>query len=798
MVLRDLTRIPKVVPRPCSTEEMQREIGKIGNALQDIINNVNEIQGDNNLQLNVDGGGTVPMQAKFAISLGDDETNDPPTFIPPSADNGWRGFIKALACEDSSGANPNPTAIWVVLPGRDDISITLPVGNVFAYELADSGEYVIVSDYSEARGEDVLWGVAQADSVNTPVPLVSVRKCDDISGANPVAPDINVLLPPHDGSLNDVKLGDVIAYTTAKDGTYVAVSDYTKPDLVRWVKCTANAVTNLGVPHTVLAQFCDNEDGDNPAGAAFAVLLPRTAFTDSYVKLNDVLAVEEDENGAWVAVSDYSAHTFYENGVAIGTQPRSNFIDTATIAWDIVEDGANGEVEIKANFIDTDDTQPWIQFTLTTNMSTGSATADVDDFWNGPNPGASVTVHDRHDLFSRAKIGAQGLAHWDFTNDDWVIVECESLAGWVHGKMLANMAGSPLKGSFQVDGYGGTQQDIQNPGTTIDVYALTGLTDDLVIDDYSYCVLDAIDGLYYAVTPRPATTTDYRPRYCKAQHQWEKNSGNPRVSVKTLTGHGGTETGTAFYVYLRSTHYAKDPNVHIGQDFLYEQDIDGEYITLDPNCYDDLIGTVKELEDDYDTSSYGTLSGGKAISGWAFQDGTLNATADGGSGKDWTTNNGATISNAEAPPIYIAPVTTSATNPGNALWPSDTSLAHTHTLTLTAGAVTLSIDDHPDHRHKVSETYENTFAGTGGSGIPCISWVDTHSSSPQLNYSGGAVAIGGGGHSDTDHTALTLSHSGTASAADPTGTLAATYQQVFYKRVAKIERIDNSFEVLGI
>lgn len=686
--------------------------------------------------------------------------------VVPAAANGWIGIVGGKRAANKKGENPEVIEHRFYLVGREGVDYDLPAGDTFMYLIDTNGERIVV----DGRG-----GMTEYYENGA---LVGQQPAVDLINGT------NVTIDSVDDDANSI-----VRYTINADSM-----------LTEWAVTQAAPVAG-----EVAVKLCDDSAGTNVHGIEFNAILPqRTGFND-YIPIGSVIAIERASDDTYSIESDYSCGAVLENDVLVGVQPKRNFVDTATLTWDIVEDAANSEIEIKANVI-ADDTQPWIQFTLTTAMSGGSATADVDDFWNGPNPGASVTVHDRHNHWRQARAadagagrdGAHGLAHWDFTNDAWVIVECQSLAGWVHGKMLANMAGTPLKGSFQVDGYGGTQEDMQGPGTTIDVYAVTGLTDDLLTDDYTFAVLNSEDGLYYAVTPRPSTSTDYRPRYCRAQHQWYKNSGNPRVSVKALTGYGGTETGAAFYVYLRSTHYGKDPNVHIGQDFLYQQDIDGEYITLDPNCYDDAIGTVKELEEDYTTSVYGTLSGGKPISGWAFQDGALNSTANGGSGKDWTTNDGSAIGNAEAPPIYIAPVTLPATTPGNALWPSDTSLAHTHTLTLTAGAITLAIDDHPDHRHKVSETYNNTFDGTGGTGIPCISWIDSHGSSPQVNYSGGAVVLGGGGHVDGDHTALTLTHSGTASAADPTGTLAATYQQVFYKRVCKIERIDNSFEVFAI
>jgi hypothetical protein len=550
MPLRDLTQLPKIVTRPCSVEEMQREIGKLGKNQEAIVNNINQIQGDNNLILNVDGGGTVPMQAKFAKSLGDDPANDPPTFYAPAADNGWRGLIKALPCDDSGGTNPDTQAIWVVLPGRDDISITLPEGNIFAYELANSGEYVIVSDYSEARGEDVLWGIAQSDSVDTPTPKVVVRKCDDITGANPVAPNLDVLLPPHDDSLNDVKTGDVIAYTTAKDGTYVAVSDYTKPERIRWVKCTADADTISGVPHTVTAQFCDNADGDNPAGAAITVLLPRCNFTSSYVKDDDVLAVERDDDGNWVCVSDYSAGLFYENDSFVGTQPRVNFIDTDTVSWTLTEDDTNGEVEVEANVLAYPPaSQWWIQFTLTTDMSGGSATADVDDFWNGPDPGASVTVHDRHDLFRGARgpdvgaprAGAKGIAHWDDTNDDWVIVNCQSLAGWIWVTLTEDMAAVPMDpdGLFSASatrssiGYAGSQQDVQVPDTTVEIWGVPDLSDALESGAKCLAFYDSERNRYWAVP-----VYEFTLQFCTFTLLTAMSGGSATADVVTVWGAG--------------------------------------------------------------------------------------------------------------------------------------------------------------------------------------------------------------------------------------------------------------------
>ena len=150
MSLRDLTQLPKIITRPCNDSQTEQNWQAVGKNLQNIVNNLTLLQEANglpNLDLNVSSDATLPMQARWAISLGD-TPGDEENFYEPEEDNNWRGMIRALPCDTSGGRNPNPTPIWVILPERAGVSVNLPKGSVFAYEETPSGEYVAVSDYS--------------------------------------------------------------------------------------------------------------------------------------------------------------------------------------------------------------------------------------------------------------------------------------------------------------------------------------------------------------------------------------------------------------------------------------------------------------------------------------------------------------------------------------------------------------------------------------------------------------------------------------------------------------------------
>jgi hypothetical protein len=105
----------------------------------------------------------------------------------------------------------------------------LTTGETLAYMPVNTGELVMVSDMSS--GTVVSWGIATANWTDNGASCdhVTVNKCDDCEGTNPGAETLTVLLPKNgndDGMDPNVVANAVIAYTTADDGTLVAVSDY--------------------------------------------------------------------------------------------------------------------------------------------------------------------------------------------------------------------------------------------------------------------------------------------------------------------------------------------------------------------------------------------------------------------------------------------------------------------------------------------------------------------------------------------------------------------------------------------
>lgn len=365
MELRDLTNQPKIITRPCNESQVESNWRAAKENLDNINNNLTLIQEANGLpNLNVDASdaATLPMQARWAISLGD--SGD--TFVEPVADNNWRGMIRALPCDTSGGKNPNPTPIWVILPERDGESVNLPKGAVFAYELTSSGEYVAVSDYS--AGLQIFWGKAQGDSTSGDPGEVTVRQCDDAAGTNPVLPNITVNLPQHNGSITDIKTDDVIAYTTTTDGTYVCVSDYTDVQTIYRFELTAG----LTPGNTAAGEFVVWN------GAAYAT--------------NGVALTVRDANspGRWRGASGYRGLCAY-------------FPDRGSYEIIFMEEIAEYAI-----------------VTLVERMGATNAgvseLAVVESYWNGNNPGGFVNVYDEEDLWRYAMDGMKMMVHYDWTN----------------------------------------------------------------------------------------------------------------------------------------------------------------------------------------------------------------------------------------------------------------------------------------------------------------------------------------------------------------------------------------------
>lgn len=137
----------------------------------------------------------------------------------------------------------------------------------------------------------------------------------------------------------------------------------------------------------------------------------------------------------------------------------------------------------------------WVEFTLTADMTAGvSAAATVDRYWD-VNPGAAVDINDRQGLFTRALTGAKGIAVLDTINNLYITVECQSKAGWIRGTLTADMSAGSSGGANVVD-FGGSQQDVQSPGSTVTVYDPAGLFTHAKNGAAFKAIYDAIEDKY--------------------------------------------------------------------------------------------------------------------------------------------------------------------------------------------------------------------------------------------------------------------------------------------------------------
>lgn len=652
MSLRDLTNLPKIVTRPCNEAQEERNWQAVNNAINNIVNNVNEIASANglpNLSVDIDNEAVLPMQARWAISLGDTPGDDE-NFIEPVADNNWRGMIRALPCDDSGGSNPNPTHIWVILPEREGISVNLPEGAVFAYEETPSGEYVAVSDYS--AGTKIYWGKAQGNSTSGDPGEVTVRQCDDADGNNPVLPNLTVLLPQHNGSLTDIKTGDVIAYVETDDGTLVCVSDYTDTQTIYRFELT-NSLT----------------PGSNTS-AEFVV------WNGAAYAKNGTAIVVYDTNspGRWRGVSGYRGLAAY-------------FPDRGTYEIIFLEEIAEYAVVTLAERMGA------------TNAGQ-SIGATVNSYWNGNDPGGTITVYDEQSLWQYLKSGMKLMVHYDWKN-----------------------------GRYKPIGF------------------------------------------------------DNRVFMCQAQHNWKLNS---TVSVKLWDG--AAAVGTAFfanlsYAAVAGAHHG-DPNVVKGDVIMCMVNQDNEVVVIDPLAWDAPIGTVWMWNKIYDdsASNLGAIVTGKYISGWALMDSTYNSVGNGGSGRYMQD--------------YFVRVHPNTTAPTDTAYGGD---GHIHTLELdySTTGISVSVADHPDHVHEVGCANTTKDVPNGGSNYyGLISMTDQHSPSGVF-FTG--IQKAQNDHSST-HGSLTLSH--TVTLIDPyhthSGVTGNSSDIPPYKTMHLIERVDNSFDTIGI
>jgi len=267
----------------------------------------------------------------------------------------------------------------------------------------------------------------------------------------------------------------------------------------------------------------------------------------------------------------------------------------------------------------------------------------------------------------------------------------------------------------------------------------------------------------------------------KTQHQWEKNSGDPRVSIKAVPGYPGstTETGSAFYIKLPNPNpSAYDPNVIKGKYVPYMEDDSGNFV-----CVGDYLDAKIKTTRGYlgDPDDLIILDGSVNISGWGWMDGTDNATGNGGTAinsKDYF------IANKEAD--------TNAVSGGSDLIAAGT---HTHSVTVNSNTTGITTDDHVDHVHEVGCANTSKDVPNGGSNYyGLISMTDQHTPSGVF-YTGIQKATND--HSSA-HGSLTLSHTVNDSGHGHSGSSGSSHSDPAKFRIYIVERMDNSYEILSI
>lgn len=308
-----------------------------------------------------------------------------------------------------------------------------------------------------------------------------------------------------------------------------------------------------------------------------------------------------------------------------------------------------------------------------------------------------------------------------------------------------------------------------------------------------------------AQTASGGSAADHRKKYAKCQHQW---STAGTVSVKLLDGDGGSEVGSAFDVKIVGGLSSQDPICYKGQQITVEQDAYDDWITNDPTAWGPKIGMVVWMV--RDPASLIVLDGSVNISGWGEQDGSANHADNGGIGRDWTTDDGAAVSGTFKP-FFI----TVDDDFGNALKPAGyvAAAGHVHIIkpdatlmgtdntvssTCATGTLSIAIDDHPDHTHQVGCACSALNVPADGSTYMGITSLDDHHTSE-----GGRFLTGNQLAAHSGHGSLTLSHNVSTCTFTPVAHNHEAYMTAVHaalpnKSLVLVERLDNSFESLGI
>jgi hypothetical protein len=268
----------------------------------------------------------------------------------------------------------------------------------------------------------------------------------------------------------------------------------------------------------------------------------------------------------------------------------------------------------------------FVRFTLTSALA-GSGTATLDDgysinTWDVKSPG-SLTVSDPAGIFSRALSGAKGYARYDWNDDAYYVINCQTKAGWIYFTLTSALSSSSAPSTTLR--YGGNEgTDIQDPGN-VTVYDDDGIFTGATSGAKGIATYDWANDKYRIV----GMASDAKPKWYRASANWHHNTSGggfvPYVLCKLVTAAPGynssTTTGSDVRVYLPRTGYDGDPNVISGQNILAALDDFGDLICVS-DYMDEKVGTVKP-------NLWST-----ARQGWGVMDGSANSSMNGGSGFD--------------------------------------------------------------------------------------------------------------------------------------------------------------------
>ena len=201
---------------------------------------------------------------------------------------------------------------------------------------------------------------------------------------------------------------------------------------------------------------------------------------------------------------------------------------------------------------------------------------------------------------------------------NWMLIGDEAISKVIEFTLTAAIVDAAASAEATVDAY----YDGADPGSPVNVYnthsainyAPIGATGQAIWDDYRgrYQIVEGSAGVGRAVL------------WGRTQTQWQKNSGDPRVIIRQVTGWPGrtsaTTSGANFWCYLPPTNNS-DPNISGGVNIPYVLDQDGFAVCVG-DYLDAKIGSVRQWV------------GAKADipSGWGLMNGVANSAGNGGSG----------------------------------------------------------------------------------------------------------------------------------------------------------------------